>query len=191
MVGTLYPNSQEKAHYFTAIELYCGQPHGRNGLPGHWNDWKGGNGVKHKGSGVDALEKARVNPELWGLEHNHAIEGEAPSRPRRVVPPLKGGEGSRAPALPSASNPSPANELMRQMARQHAALQEQELQLQQQRRELLEQQRLDMEKKERKTVRMPLSGGGGGGGGACSESDWCAPHPHPLLHTLATRLRLR
>ena len=162
MVGTLYPNSQEKAHYFTAIELYCGQPHGRNGLPGHWNDWKGGNGVKHKGSGVDALEKARVNPELWGLEHNHAIEGEAPSRPRRVVPPLKGGEGSRALVPSSASNLSPADELLRQMTHQQKVLQEQELRLQQQRRELFEQQWADM-KKEGKEVRMPLSGGGGGG----------------------------
>ena len=189
MVGTLYPTAPEKAHYFTAIEGYVGQPHGKNGLPGRWNDWKDAKGVKHKGSGVDALEKARMHPELWGLEHNHAIVGEAPPRPQRVVPPLKGGEGSRALVLSSASNLSPADELLLQMTHQQKVLQEQELRLQQQRRELFEQQWADM-KKEGKEVRRPRRGGGGGG---CStyraRGEVMLTPTHSC--TLATRLRLR
>ena len=71
---------EEKALVFNGIEIHCGVPHGVNGLPGHWDNWKDSIKKKHKGSGVDALEKARINPGAWGLVDNKAVVGEAPSR---------------------------------------------------------------------------------------------------------------
>ena len=71
---------EEKALVFNAIEIHCGVPHGNNGQAGRWDNWKDSNKKKHKGSGVDALEKARIKPQECGLEDNKAVVGEAPSR---------------------------------------------------------------------------------------------------------------
>lgn len=89
VVGDLYPTSSERALILGGIERYCGVPHGRNGNPGHWDNWREVNGKHHKGSAVDALEKARINPEDWGIEDNFPIEGgQPPSRPVRDVSQL-------------------------------------------------------------------------------------------------------
>lgn len=88
MWGDLYPEQEEKDVIFNGITQYCGRPRTRHGGLGEWDNWKDTEGRKHKGSGVDALEKARRDPLKWGLSHNSAIQGEVPPRPQRVPPPL-------------------------------------------------------------------------------------------------------
>ena len=88
MVGDLYPTASERAPILAAIQKHCGPPKSRAGTEGNWDDWKDHRG-KHKGSGVDAIEKARLDPAAYGLEHTSAIHGVAPLRPERVCPPLK------------------------------------------------------------------------------------------------------
>ena len=88
MVGDLYPEPHEKRLILSAIQEFCGPPHGTNGTVGHWNDWKDTNGKKHKGAGVDAIEKARRLPSEYDLEQTNAIPGPAPLRPTRTLPPL-------------------------------------------------------------------------------------------------------
>ena len=78
MVGDLYPTASEKSLIFTGIELHCAPPHNKSGHAVHWDDWKDSNGKKHKGSGVDAVEKARREPEKWGLDSNAVVDGQPP-----------------------------------------------------------------------------------------------------------------
>ena len=79
---------------FDGITHYCGRPTTTGGSLGNWDNWKDANHVKHKGSGVDVIEKARRDPAKWGLTHNSAIDGVCPPRPARVPPPLPSGSHS-------------------------------------------------------------------------------------------------
>ena len=88
MWGDLYPEQAEKDVIFNGITQYCGKPQTKNGGIGEWDNWKDTDGRRHKGSGVDCLEKARRDPQKWGLSHNSAIQGDVPPRPQRVPPPL-------------------------------------------------------------------------------------------------------
>ena len=107
VVGDLYPEPHEKRLILSAIQEFCGPPHGTNGTVGHWNDWKDMNGKKHKGAGVDAIEKARRLPSEYNLEQTNAIPGPAPLRPTRTLPPLNTPVNAAARSIFSNDNTSP------------------------------------------------------------------------------------
>ena len=44
--------------------------------------------TRHKGAGVDCVQKARSDPQKYGLPNNKAIPGPLPQRPIRELPPL-------------------------------------------------------------------------------------------------------
>ena len=56
----------------------------------HWDNWKQDQGpgtkpIKHKGSAIADVERARRNPEKYGVA-KEAVIGPRPDRPARVLP---------------------------------------------------------------------------------------------------------
>lgn len=90
--GDLYPTREELDFKLPIIERFVGRPCTPSGHQGHWDNWwqtiDNGQRIKHKGRAISALEKARRNPQQFGLTHNSAIAGPRPPRPMRVPPPL-------------------------------------------------------------------------------------------------------
>jgi hypothetical protein len=80
--GDLYPSKEERDTILTAIQNLCGPP---DTAPS-WNyyyTFEGNRKVKHKGTSISDLEKARPAPAQWGC-HGQAVEGQMrPTRPVR------------------------------------------------------------------------------------------------------------
>ena len=115
--GDLYGTNANNSLIWEGIEGLVGRTHTKCGNGGHWDNWKDMHGVKHKGAGVDAVQKARGDPQKYGLSHNRAITGPLPERLKRDLPPLPSKKPSTltqfignivAPGVtPAANSPGP------------------------------------------------------------------------------------
>ena len=86
--GDLYPDANERAVILGAIEDYCGPP--TTGVSCHYDNWRNPETrVKHKGTAISDLEKARSAPESYGVSKRSVPGRMRPVRFKRTgtVPP--------------------------------------------------------------------------------------------------------
>ena len=81
--GDLYPTQNERDVIIGAIEAYCGAP--THVAKGHYNNWRDHSGLKHKGTAISDLEKARTNQAAWGVPKEADRHPMRPARPPRVL----------------------------------------------------------------------------------------------------------
>jgi hypothetical protein len=96
--GDLYPSSEERSVILGKVEQECGPPTSTRAP--HWDVWKDADKKRRKGTAVSDLEKARKNPESYGVT-GKAFHGMM--RPARPFVPCKG-----APTEPAHHVPPPA-----------------------------------------------------------------------------------
>ena len=93
--GDHYPSKEERDIILTAIQNLCGPP---DTAPS-WNNYhtfEGYRKVKHKGTSISDLEKARLAPAHWGC-HGQAVEGQM--RPTRPVRSQMSGAPQQVPVV--------------------------------------------------------------------------------------------
>jgi hypothetical protein len=95
--GDLYPDANERAVILGAIEDYCGPP--VSGMSSHYDNWRDPETrVKHKGTAISDLEKARSAPESYGVSKRSV-----PGRMRPVRLKRTGAAPPSADLVPSTS----------------------------------------------------------------------------------------